>query len=144
MLARYLSLAGLLPFVGGALAVWLLAPGWRALAASALLVYAALIASFLGGIHWGLVMRDSQAHARILLWGVSASLLAWLAVLVDLPWGLLVTAVALCICYGVDRQLYVREGVAGWLGLRGLLTLVATLSCLVATAGLVLGAGVAR
>jgi Protein of unknown function (DUF3429) len=130
----------LIPFVACALGVWLLEPGWRALAAASLLVYAAAIVSFLGGIHWGLVMRDSRANSHVLMWGVSASLIAWVAVLVDLPWGLLVAAASLCICYAVDRRIYAQQAVGAWLKLRGLLTCVAALSCLVATAGLMLSA----
>jgi hypothetical protein len=48
-----LGIAGLLPFVASAAGLWLLAPDWASFAALALLTYAAVIVSFLGGIHWG-------------------------------------------------------------------------------------------
>lgn len=128
-LARVLGAAGLLPFIAGALAVWLGGPQDR-LPAAALLTYAALIASFLGGIHWGLAMRDATADAAQLLWGVSPSLLGWLAVLLPSHWGLLLALVTLVGCYAVDRQLYLRIGLGSWLGLRAVLTVVASLCCL--------------
>ena len=128
-LARVLGLAGLLPFMAGAAAVWLVGPQDR-LPATALLAYAALIASFLGGIHWGLAMRDTPADAAQLLWGVSSSLLGWLAILLPPRWGLLLAPVTLIACYAVDRRLYPRFGLGAWLGLRAGLTGVASVSCL--------------
>ena len=59
-LAWGLGLAGLIPFVLTAAVQWLPQPGWRMLAAMALLGYGAVIVSFLGGIHWGLAMRSAS------------------------------------------------------------------------------------
>ncbi|WP_395055455.1 DUF3429 domain-containing protein [Polaromonas sp.] len=128
-LARLLGVAGLVPFIAGAAAVWLVGLQDR-LPTAALLVYAALIASFLGGIHWGLAMREQTTDAAQLLWGVSPSLLGWLAVLLPPRWGLLLAPATLIACYGVDRRLYLRFGLSGWLGLRAGLTVVASVSCL--------------
>jgi hypothetical protein len=129
--ARALGLAGLLPFMGGAAALHLLkAPGLLALAGTALVAYGALIASFLGGIHWGLAMRGVQPVTWRLGWGVAPSLLAWIAVLFPTGPGLLLMAGLLVACYAVDRPLYARAGLSAWLGLRLQLTSVATLSCL--------------
>ena len=129
ILARALGGAGLLPFIAGAAAVWLVGPQ-NSLPTAALLAYAALIASFLGGIHWGMAMRDSPADAAQLLWGVSPSLLGWLAVLLPPRWGLLLAPAALIACYAVDRRIYRRLGLASWLGLRAALTVVASVCCL--------------
>ena len=129
--ARVLGLAGLLPFLAGAVTLAVLdAPGLKAWAATALTAYGALIATFLGGIHWGLAMQGVPPVNLRLGWGVSPSLLAWVAVMlpanVGLPW----LAVLLVTCYAVDRTLYASAGLSGWLGLRLQLTSVATLSCL--------------
>ena len=130
--ARLLGLAGLLPFLAGAVALAALdAPGLKAWAGTALVAYAALIATFLGGIHWGLAMQGVQPVNLRLGWGVTPSLLAWVAVMlpptIGLPW----LAALLVICYAVDRRLYASAGLSGWLGLRLQLTSVAALSCLV-------------
>ncbi|NMM09986.1 MAG: DUF3429 domain-containing protein [Polaromonas sp.] len=130
--ARALGLAGLLPFVAAAVAFyWLEAPGLRALAGTALVAYGALIASFLGGIHWGLAMQGVQPVAARLAWGVCPSLVAWVAVFLPVSSGLLLLAGLLGVCYVIDRKLYASAGLAGWLGLRLQLTTVAALSCLV-------------
>ncbi len=133
--AWVLGLAGLLPFVLLAALQWGSPPGWRMLAASALLSYGAIIVSFLGGIHWGLAMRRRLAPAQQLLWGVTPSLLGWVAVLFEGPWGQLVLATSLVMCLLVDQAVYVRLGLQSWLPLRRLLTAVSTASVLAGAAG---------
>ena len=65
-----LGYGGLIPFVALALAVWLLDPADRARSLSALLGYGATILSFLGAIHWGLVMREASGQSMgLLVWG---------------------------------------------------------------------------
>ena len=95
------------------------------------MAYGALIASFLGGIHWGLAMQGVQPVAARLAWGVCPSLVAWVAVFLPVSSGLLLLAGVLGVCYVIDRKLYASAGLAGWLGLRLQLTTVAALSCLV-------------
>lgn len=133
-LAWALGLAGLLPFLAGAALQWFTPPGWRMLAASALLTYGAVIVSFLGGIHWGLAMRAGQPAPARLVWGVVPSLLGWLGILLDSPWGHAVLVLSLAACFAVDRASYRALGLGAWLPLRALLTAVASLS--VAVGGL--------
>lgn len=134
--ARRLGLAGLAPFVGGALLVWLGLPQEQhAFVTLALSGYAALILSFLGGIHWGLAMRLSAPPALPLVWGVMPSLLAWPALLMPPFAGLVLHGLLLVACYLVDRRLYPAQGVAHWLTLRFRLSAVAALSCFLAAAG---------
>jgi hypothetical protein len=134
-LALRLGYAGLLPFVGGALLVWLVREEAHPYVALALAAYGALIASFLGGIHWGLAFRLPEPPTRWLLWGVVPSLVAWVAVIMPPSAGLVILGVLLLACYGVDRRLYVEQGVAHWLTLRFRLSTVASLSCFIGAAG---------
>ncbi len=129
-----LGIAGLLPFVAGAAGLWLLPPEWGGLAALALLTYAAVIVSFLGGIHWGLAMPMTPTRRGLLIWGVLPSLLAWAGMLLNSVWGLLLMAASLLLCYIVDCKIYRPLRLGGWLGLRALLTFVAVLSCLAGAA----------
>jgi hypothetical protein len=126
--------AGLLPFAGGAAGLWLLPPHWAGLAATALLAYAAVIVSFLGGIHWGLAMPQGRPRLGLLVWGVLPSLLAWAGLLLNSAWGLLLMAASLLLCYVVDCQVYRALQLGGWLGLRALLTGVAVVACLAGAA----------
>ena len=135
--ARRLGLAGLIPFVGLAAALWLAPSGVWPLAAMALLGYGATISSFLGAIHWGLSMRDRPApRVASLLWGVMPSLLGWVALLLAPAPGLLLIAALLWACLAVDRVLYPRYQLQAWLPMRWRLTLVASISCLAGTAAL--------
>lgn len=135
--ALRLGYAGLIPFVLGAALIWLVQRAALPYVMLALSAYAAVIISFLGGIHWGLAMREgSAAEAFPFVWGVAPSLVAWVAVVMP-PWaGLVVSGVMLVACYAVDRHYYVRYGMAAWLPLRMRLTIVASLSCFFAASGL--------
>ena len=135
--ALRLGYAGLIPFVFGAALIWLVEASALPFVMLALAGYAATIASFLGGIHWGLAMREGQDGDLFpYLWGTIPAVLAWIAIIMP-PWaGLVVLGVLLLICYAVDRRLYGRYHLEGWLPLRFRLTLVASLSCFFGASGL--------
>ena len=134
-LALRLGYAGLVPFVAGAALIWLVLPEAHPYVTLALSAYAAVIISFLGGIHWGLVMRQPEPAAASLLWGVVPSLLAWLAVMMVPASGLVIQGLVLLGCYFADRRLYPGLGAASWLVLRFRLSAVAALSCFIGAAG---------
>jgi len=133
--ARHLGHLGLLPFVLGALLIWVVNAEAQPYASQALSAYAAVIVSFLGGLHWGLAMRLSAPPPSLLLWGVLPSLVAWLAVLMPASAGLVVHGTMLAVCYAVDRKVYPTQGVAQWLNLRFRLSAVASLACFLGAAG---------
>lgn len=133
--ARGLGHLGLLPFVLGAALVWMgLAPDLHAFVALALSAYAAIIVSFLGGIHWGILMVARDAAPRRLLWAVTPSLFGWVSVVMPPHAGLVIQALLLIVCYLVDRRVYPAYGLSKWLTLRFRLTLVASMSCFMAAA----------
>ena len=134
-LARRLGYAGLLPFALGALLIWLVHAEALPYAAQALSAYAALVVSFLGGIHWGLAMRQPQPVPRQLAWGVTPSIGAWVAVMMPASSGLVLSGAMLIGCWLVDRRLYVEEGVTAWLTLRFRLSAGAALCCFIGAAG---------
>lgn len=132
-IALWLGYGGLIPFVAGATLVWLVAPESRYLALTALSAYAAVIVSFLGGIHWGIGFRDRSP--RLFVWGVLPSMVAAAALMLPPRYGLLMHGLMLLLCYAVDRRVYPAHGLEAWLRLRWRLSLVAALSCFVASAG---------
>jgi hypothetical protein len=141
-MAWRLGYAGLIPFVVGALLVWLVTGEAHPYVAAALSAYGAVIVSFLGGIHWGHVMRQwPQAEAgaawadATLVWGVVPSLVAWLGVLMPPYAGLFVLGLAIIGCYLVDRRRYAALGLQAWMTLRFRLTAVASLCCFLGAAG---------
>lgn len=130
-----LGWGGLLPFVGGAALVWLVTAEAHPYVTLALSAYAAVIVSFLGGIHWGLAFRLSPPPTRLLVWGVVPSLVAWVAVVMPPSAGLVIHGLMLLVCYAVDRRIYPQFGAAHWLSLRFRLSTVAALSCFLGAAG---------
>ena len=133
--AAGLGYLAVLPFVVGALLVWMSGAGLRPEASLALSAYAAVVVSFIGAIHWGLAFRQQQPAPGLFVWGVVPSIIAWVAVLVPFRAGLVLQATMLVVCYLVDRRVYAREGVAAWLPLRRDLTIPAVVCCLVGALG---------
>lgn len=133
--ARQLAYAGLLPFVLGALLVWLVREDAHPFVVLSLQAYGALIVSFLGGIYWGVAFREVQPSNDLFVWGVVPALLAWPAVIMPGSAGLVILGVLLLACYAADRRIYPRHGMAHWLTLRFRLSTVASLSCFIGAAG---------
>jgi Protein of unknown function (DUF3429) len=127
--AYLLGYLALLPFVGAALAAWLPLEVPRLWVNHALFSYAATVVSFIGGIHWGLAMRQQQPALSLYAWGVVPAIVAWLLSLAPAPWQVPGLAALLVACYAVDRRVYPRQGVAAWLALRLQLTAVAVVCC---------------
>lgn len=91
-LAVLLGVAGLIPFIGCGLGAITAGDGRGAELYQALMFYAALILSFLGGVHWGFALdaatplpeaAPGAQRARLLL-GVLPSLVGWLGLLLTL------------------------------------------------------------
>jgi hypothetical protein len=132
VLAVVLGIGGLIPFV---VLAWLCV---RTAAASgeyehALLMYGASIASFVGAVHWGLVLREpiaTRRHLVQLAWSVVPSLAAWAVTISGEPRAALVRlAIVLAFCWAVDAMFWRGRAIPAWyFGLRSLLTAVAAVS----------------
>ncbi len=133
--ARQLAYAGLFPFVAGAALIWIVRADAKHHVEAALSAYAALILSFLGGIHWGFGIRSRQDDLARFGWAVVPSLVAWVAVLMPSNAALVIHGLMVVVCYLVDRKVYPLHAAAGWLTLRFRLTMVASLSCFLGAAG---------
>lgn len=133
--ALRLGYAGLLPFVTGAVLVWLVRAEAHPYVTLGLSAYAALIVTFLGGIHWGLAMRLPEPPPSLYTWGVLPSFPAWVAVMMPPSAGLVIHGLMLIVCYLVDRRVYPQQGVGSWLTLRFRLSTVAALCCFLGAAG---------
>jgi hypothetical protein len=132
--ALKLGYAGLAPFLIGALLAMVVREDAHPFVVLGLAAYATAILSFLGGIHWGLAMRAAVPDPARYVWAVVPSLVASIAVLMPAYAGLVIDGLMLVVCYLVDRKVYPRHGLAGWLTLRFRLTVVATLACFLGAA----------
>ncbi len=53
----WLGAGGLIPFFAGAMGLWAAPFAWREEILNAVLIYGAVILSFIGAVHWGLALR---------------------------------------------------------------------------------------
>ncbi|WP_304641098.1 DUF3429 domain-containing protein [Pseudomonas sp.] len=113
-LAVGLGMAGLVPFVTGALGLWITPDVWRERVLEELIAYAAVILAFMGAIHWGLAMRADEASDKApvqLGLSVIPPLLGWVALSLPVNLGLPVIFVAFAALYFADIWA-VRHGLA--------------------------------
>ena len=137
--AWLLGLAGLIPFVAHTAAVLMMAPPFNFVAVSSQILYAALIRTFVGGLHWGvlLVAGDAFSRSQIILrlvWSVTPSLYAFWFAQITHPKPLLYLAGGLVAALIVDAWLYSNSPgtqLGQFLPLRVVLTTVASLCLLV-------------
>lgn len=126
-----LGFAGVLPFLGATLALAAGPADWAAPALTILMAYGMIILSFLGGVHWGVALSDSDPGRFI--WSVTPSLIALAATFLPAPILLGVLAAAFVLAGGVDVAIFQRTGPAWYVGLRIALTaIVAPLLCVAA------------
>lgn len=129
-----LGALGLLPFVSLSAATFFVEASVQESVVAALATYGAIILSFLGGIQWGLAVRERRGDTpdrRILLLSVLPSLGGWFALL-SLPsqTGLQVMAAGFLLVLGADILLSKKDLAPVWYPrLRWPLTLV-VVSCL--------------
>lgn len=136
-LLKALGYGGLAPFAFFGVAAWFGSSDWQPFALHALAVYAAVILSFLGAIHWGLSLADRRHQVLGLagpVWAVLPSIVAWAALLLPSTPGLAVLLVLFPLVLWVDRaSLRALALPPGYLTLRGYLTLGAVLFLLSGT-----------
>lgn len=133
-----LGYAGLIPFIGLAFLVQLAPTPLNYLSAESLAGYGAVITSFMGALHWGANLHNlgkSATEDRWLdrnawIWGVIPALVAWVALHIYIPVGLLILASTLIIQRNIDQNTYRHyfsneDACAAFMTMRNRLTYVA-------------------
>ena len=112
----------------------------QAALASALMGCLAVVAGFLGGVHWGVALRYIATNAQTpvfhFVWGPIPAYLAWGASLCEGWMGLLVIAMVAALAYLVDLRTWPGAGLAPWLRLRGQFTAGTMACCLLGASAL--------
>jgi Protein of unknown function (DUF3429) len=137
LLARALTLAGAIPFVALAIAVWTAPAAYHAQVGNVLIAYAAIILSFLGGIQWGgaVALAESAPRSAQTMWLLSVipSLLAWAMLFV--PGSGVRVIVAICLfafVWVIDALLHLQKLIPNWFfRLRTLITGIVIASLLI-------------
>lgn len=143
---RYIALlgyGGLLPFVGLLLLI-LFSAQYRPFLTQALVAYGVVILSFVGALHWGFAMTLQGLHAdqcrERFIWSVIPALIAWPALLLPAPLGLLLLIFGFVAHYWQDRRLVKAAALPAWyLPMRLRLTLVASLCLLLSAITVAIG-----
>ena len=107
--AKYLTYAGIIPFVFLAKLSIFELNLFNIAAYPLLLVYSAVIAAFIGGIHWGLYLFK-EAPLNLFVHSNIITLVAWLAAAGLLPFNVLLLAGCFIYLYLIDMNL-VKQGV---------------------------------
>jgi hypothetical protein len=114
--AKWLGLAGLIPFAAAAAAVWIIGSEHRSLATEALIAYGAAILSFMGGCRWGFGaagLGNGASWANLAI-SVLPALWAWGAVLAGAPSAFSMLALGFALLLVADLALARSAGAPAW------------------------------
>ncbi|MCL4745239.1 MAG: DUF3429 family protein [Burkholderiaceae bacterium] len=132
-----LGAAGSIPLVALAVLAWMPDAQRAATAVAYQVQYAAILLTFVGALHWGIVLTERMLSPAItalaLLWSVLPGLYAWPVALMPAKSALSLLVAGLLVAFVADTALYREYSVPRWfIGLRFVLTVVACLA-LIAT-----------
>ena len=116
-LTHQLGFTGLIPFVLLTFGCYVAHPDWMEGFIRAQIAYGIAILSFLGGLHWGVVLSSPELSAdqtkRALIWGVVPTLIAWCSTF-NFGIGFLVLMLGFVAAYQVDKRLYLWYDMPAW------------------------------
>lgn len=130
-----LGLAGLIPFIAGAIGGWLLIEPLNRAAQDMQVAYAALILSFLGAVHWGAALARPEGGRQWgwMAWSVTPALIAWIAIMPPAATAIIILMAGFLATLAADIRAVQRGLLPRWyLALRRVLTPL-VLICLGAT-----------
>ena len=130
-----MGVGGLIPFYLCALLTWVESTrGW---ALDAVTGYAAVILAFLGAVHWGraLAESDKRNHIGTLVFGVLPALLGWLALLLPVEFSLPMLIAGLVFVWGSEQMVFFDVLPPWYSTLRHCLTAGAVIALMIAWAG---------
>ncbi|MEZ5741004.1 MAG: DUF3429 domain-containing protein [Burkholderiaceae bacterium] len=118
-LAWWLGLGGLVPFVGHAVAAWWMPAPLNQLAVSSQVLYAALILSFLGALHWGMALNGTgrlggPSLVGRLVWSVLPACYGLFVAQLVYRHALVALAAGLLAAYLVDWMIYRQSPGLAW------------------------------
>ncbi len=88
--AKSLAYAGLIPFIVFSIGSWLQLPIISD-STYILIAYAAIILSFMGAIHWGVAMSNTEQHnGQYFIASIIPALSAWVALLIPYSYAIIV------------------------------------------------------
>ena len=105
---------GVVPLAACAIAALALTPETAALASRVAIAYGAIILTFIGGVHWGLAMKDIDASTQLYTVGIVPSIVALCAVLAPPVAGIPVLIAGFIALLGYDLWVVRRAFAPRW------------------------------
>jgi hypothetical protein len=135
---RLLGYLGLIPFIVSSALIWI--PLYHHTALESLSIYAAVILTFVGGVHWGIAVLRTQQTSSLrvssqFIFSVVPSLIAWITIVFINPYALIILAISFVLFWLIEKLHYQQPLPAWYSQLRNHLTLVATFSIIVGWLG---------
>ena len=131
---KYLSYAGLMPFIAALAGLLILDDAPRGFSMLALIAYAAVILSFVGAVHWGYVLSAGPEHAPLLLsLSTAPNLTAWVSLLLTERVALLVLALSFPLLLLYEKSSGLSRILPDWyMSMRLRLTCIVTATLVIA------------
>ena len=129
--AKLIGFGGLIPFTGCAALMYLDNATASVFGLFANSLYACVILSFVGAIHWGLTMSEDRSPYWY-IWSIIPALWGWLSIIfLDIKICLISLTIAFTLAWAVDKQAYMRGLIPNWyMKMRIILTTGAVFSLL--------------
>ncbi len=129
VIPKWLGYLGLIPFIVSSVLAWI--PELNQIALQSLTIYAAVIITFIGGVHWGQAMQiTTQTNEPYIrnqfIFSIAPSLVAWFAVVFVQPYALLIMAGCFVLFWYIEKTIFNKTLHNWYARLRNHLTLVAT------------------
>lgn len=133
-MAQFLGYLGVLPFLAGAVLLWLPLPDIDPFGQQLLLIYGGLILSFLGGVDWGVALAREEADPGLFVGSVIPSLIGLTALMLQTPISALMLILGFVAVYFRHREIAQDHSFSQWFMRLRLHLSLAAIACL--TAGL--------
>ena len=136
-----LGYLGLIPFIVSSVLVWI--PEYHHIATQSLTTYAAVIVTFIGGVHWGIAMQtlnaidnDHHSVSTQFIFSIIPSLVAWIAVVMNQSYSLLIIAICFVLFWYIEKVFFNKTLKNWYRSLRTNLTFVATICIVIGWLGI--------
>ena len=131
---RWVGYLGLIPFIASSLFIW--SPQYHQFALQSLSIYAAVILTFIGSVHWGIAMQhigktNKQNSNMQFVFSIIPSLFAWIVILFFETYALIILALGFVTFWWFEKSNYQDVLPAWYSKLRMHLTMIATLSIMI-------------
>jgi hypothetical protein len=136
-LAKILGYAGGIPFIAGGIGIWLFPAPYLSIMANILILYGAVILTFLGAVYWGIGVVNGGPD-WLFFYAIAPALLAWGGLALPITISYPIITLGLIIAAGIDG-IAMKAGIIqlDYFAFRRNLTILAVVSLIIAWIGII-------